>query len=176
MIYEYLTDISKASLAIWLVALLTTATFRYLFTPYLSRKSSFEPVLFFTLVLAGLHVAWEILLGSLFSNQEIKDLVRALWYLGFALSDWALIFAALWAIKRFSLTRHYGTDTILVSYAIMGVLQITRYYDRYILETNALEYVYKNGIPAINTIITFVVVWQSVAICHGLLKSTKEVS
>lgn len=176
MIYEYLTNFSKASLAIWLVALLTTSVFRFLFPNHLIKRSSFEPVLFLTILMACLQICWELLIGSLFGDDSLKDLVASLWYLGFALSDWALILSALLIIKRFSLASCYCTNAILVAYAVMGVIQVARYFDRYILKSDLLSFFYKNGIPAINCIITIVVIWQAISICHGLLKSTKEVS
>lgn len=176
MIYEYLTDFSKASLAIWLVALLTTSFFRFLFPHHFIKRSSFEPVLFLTILMACLQICWELLIGSMFGDNSLKELVAALWYLGFALSDWVLLFVLFWVLKRFSIASCYCTDTILISYAVMGLMQLVRYCDRYILELNSLGFFYKNGIPAINCIITIVVIGQAISICHGLLKSTKEVS
>jgi hypothetical protein len=176
MIYEYLTNFSKASLAIWLVALLVTTSFRYLLSPFIHKRSSFEPALLLAFFMACIQIGWEVLIGTMFSDHSLRELVGALWYLGFASSDWALIFLILWSVKKFSLSKCYCTDTILFAYAFMGIMQISRYCDRYILETDVLGFLYRNGIPAINSIITIVVIGQSVIICRGLLKSAKEVS
>lgn len=159
MIHEYLTSISKMSLAIWLAALIFSFVIKHIsFTT--DSKTSFEPVLLIACVTAVIQICWEIYVGALFGVPELKHEVRALWHFGFAFTNWLMVLSCLFVIRKFDLKSAYTSIAVMSIYAVLGMLQLARYCDRFMLETDVLGYVYRNGIPAANTIITILAIWS----------------
>lgn len=145
-----LTAISEATFLINFMALLYVLSLK-------RERTSFEVILFLSLILTGIHVWYETKLLYLMSVGEYEDLIIHIWYLGFAFSDFVFVGVILAYSKFKELERDVISDSILACFVILGFIQLARYVDRVIIGSDVLGLLYKNSIPAINTIMTILV-------------------
>lgn len=114
------------------------------------RRTAFSFVLLFMCLLGVLHIFWEMYLHSLLEDSGSKEMVRHLWYAGFAISDFIFVMACVWTCNRLCMLRDRSCNLILIAYTIFGFIQMARYFDRVVIGTDLLGGVYSNLIPAIN--------------------------
>lgn len=174
MINEYLTLISKASLAIWLGVLIATITIKYFFIRSTTQRSALEFQLLFLVIMGTLRQAIEYRVGQLFGIDELKHWVRVIWYFSFALTDFTFVIFTVLFIRWQKLKSTYCVNGIFCVVMTLGLLQVARYVDRFVLETDQLGYVVSNGVPAGNTIITMLVVSELVKTIIVSIASRKE--
>lgn len=166
---NYLTEISAGSLAIWLGSLFFVVFLKICVAPGSLKRSSFEYTTFLFSVLSIFHVWIEIGLLGLYAKDFYPLFMAHVWYFAFALTDFMVVALSLYLHRKLSLVRSYSSIMFMVCFSLMGVMQMARYADRMIFETDYLDSVYRNGIPAINSIITIVVVWHAALIIYQLL-------
>lgn len=152
-----LTEIGEAMLAMNIVGLLLILR--------LKRKStSFEVIAFATIFLGLSHLAWEYYLTSLFGIEEYKQFVRIGWYLGFAVTYLFHVIFCAWYCKYKNLIRDRASNTILIAFTLASFLQVARYADRNVFNTEIFQGLYTNGIPTINALCTIAILLHVMAV------------
>jgi len=124
---------------------------------YTRKASAFFYCVLAIIIFTGIQYLLEKELLNLAKNPEYEQLVYNAWYLGFAYADAVFVIAVLYVCKKQSLEIGNITRMILISYVALGVMQIARYFDRIILETNSLGELYSVVVPTINISVTLLV-------------------
>lgn len=109
-------------------------------------------------ILVGLtHFLIENQLQVLGQNPRYEQLVYNLWYLGFASTDALFILLTIYISQKKQLVIDSVSRMLMISYFCLGSMQVARYFDRIIIETDWLGNIYSVVIPTINVGITFIV-------------------
>jgi hypothetical protein len=146
-----LTNIGEALMAVNFVALLLILMLK-------QSRTAFEVIVFATLLLGISHLTLEYQLYQFSKEEGSKEFVRAAWYLGFSSTYLVHIVACAFYCSKKRLIRDRSSSIILIAFLIAAVIQVSRYIDRFVFETDVLGGLYTNGIPAINSICTIVTV------------------
>ncbi|WP_034898897.1 hypothetical protein [Paraglaciecola psychrophila] len=146
-----LTSIGEVLTAINFAALLLILALK-------QKRTAFEVIVFITMLLSIGHLTIEYKLHKMGVNGGDVGFIRAAWYLGFSSTYLIHIVVCTLYCNAKNLVRDKSSTIILISFFIAAILQVLRYIDRLILETNVLGPLYTNGIPAINSICTIVIV------------------
>ncbi|WP_100642979.1 hypothetical protein [Alteromonas facilis] len=122
------------------------------------RVDTFVSLCVGILLLTPSQFLFERYLLELAIEPTNKEMVRNLWYIGFAISD--MVFVAIVAlIAHFQNLKFDFTSKILAfSFLGMAWIQLFRYVDRIVIETDMLGEFYRASIPAINISVTIVIV------------------
>ncbi|MFT6267520.1 MAG: hypothetical protein ACJAVV_000318 [Alphaproteobacteria bacterium] len=97
-------------------------------------------------------------------DPTLQELVRNLWYLGFAYTDAFLVLIVLVTCRKKPLIIDRVTRLILFSYVALGLTQVMRYVDRVIYDTDKLGTIYSIVIPSINISITALICGAAIAV------------
>ena len=156
---EVLTSISEKILVVSFCCLLLV-----LFVN--RRRTAFEAILFLSCLLTAFQVWFEIkVLGMSGDTLQLEY-----WYFGFAITDFFHSVVCVAICKKSKLVMDKGTIALLLGFAAAGILQLARYADRIIFETNILAGVYHSGIPTINTMMMVAVISCTVIACWDSVK------
>ena len=164
---EYLLGFSKYAQFSDIAVLLA-----YLFL--VSRKTAFAIVLLFACVLGVLHIFWEMFLFKLLHINELRPIVASLWYVGFAATDFVYVMLAVSFCNKMNLTRDLICNFILFTYLVLGILQVLRYLDRIIIQTDVLGVLYKNLIPSLNLAVSTAAIFYLIKVVLTYSKERKE--
>lgn len=116
----------------------------------ITRKSSaFLYCAISFILFTGIQFVLEQQLGALAQNPRFEQLVYNAWYLGFAYTDAMFVIAVIYICQRKQFEIDNITRMILISYVVLGSVQVARYFDRIILETNAIGELYSLVVPTI---------------------------
>lgn len=151
---EYLFEINKMSLALELAALFILATIHFLTSGHSRIFIAFPLVAPLMCATSLLHLGIEFASRMLWSSESTLALGSAIWYLGFALTDFLFVVVTVLVCRKYSLKRDSLSVFILIAFFMMGFIQVTRYCDRYIIQTNALGDFYTYSILILNLMTT----------------------
>jgi hypothetical protein len=140
---EYLLSFSKFALLVNVGALL-------IYQLLANKRTAFTVIVATTSILGAIHIGWEILLMSMAEDESKKPLVRNLWYIGFAASDFAVVSLCSSVCKKMKLKLDRICQFIIFTYVAFGFIQLLRYADRIVLKTDVLGWFYSAIIPALN--------------------------
>lgn len=152
---EYLLSFSKFALLVNIGALV-------LYQFIAPKKTAFTIIVFITILLGVMHIGWEILLFKISENETFLPLVKHLWYIGFAASDFIAVSICAIKCKKNNLKLDRVSQFILFTYLAFGFIQLLRYADRIVIKTDILGGVYSSIIPALNLGVV-------VAVCFSLI-------
>jgi hypothetical protein len=137
----------------------------------LPHRTAFVAILLFIIILQLLHMWFEgYLLNILADTLEKKD-VRTLWYMGFAVTDFLFVWVAISYCNLKELLRDKSSNFILLSTCVLGVVQMLRYADRVLINTDVLGDFYSLSIPTLNLGITFAAITYVSYMCGSELLS-----
>jgi hypothetical protein len=117
------------------------------------------------------HLEKELLI--LAQNPQFEQLVYNAWYLGFAYIDAVFVILLIYVCKKQSLPVDNITRMILLSYVTLGCMQIARYVDRIIMESDSLGELYRIVIPTINISVTLLICGHCIYVLIMGLKTKK---
>jgi hypothetical protein len=106
-------------------------------------------------------------------GPEYLDFVIFAWNIGFAAID-CLVIVCIHKLHRVSKTPYcLVTKVIILEYFTYGVMQVVRYIERSVFDTNYLKGMYQSGILAINLATTAMVVIFALIICYFKYQQSK---
>lgn len=147
------------------------ACIAYIF--YTRKSSAFFyctlAVLLFTFI--QFHLEKELLI--LAQNPQFEQVVYNAWYLGFAYIDAVFVILVIYVCRKNALPIGNITRMILLSYVTLGCMQIARYIDRIIMESNTLGELYSIVIPTINISVTLLICGHCIYVLLMGLKNRK---
>lgn len=123
------------------------------------------------LLLTPLHVVYENYLLALSENEDMRTLVRNLWYFGFALTDIMLVAIVIHLTKKEHIKLNLTTKALMASFLLMALIQIAGYVDQVVINTDYLANFYMASIPIINIGVTIIIVSFSAGAFVGSLVS-----
>jgi hypothetical protein len=124
---------------------------------YTRKTTAFFYCLIAIIISTGIQYVLEKELLSLAQNPKFEQVVYNAWYLGFAYADAVFVIAVIYICKKKALRIDNTTRMILISYVTLGAMQVARYFDRIILESNTLGELYSLVVPTINVSVTLLV-------------------
>jgi hypothetical protein len=142
-LYELLDLIQINSLAVVILSLLA-------YFIIIMKRDGFVVVLCASSILSIAHLFYDAALMEMAKDESSRVLVRDLWYLGFAASNFAFVFICYKLLDALSIKPNRVTSFYLNCYVFLGFIQLVRYADRILLETDLLGQAYQLSIPAIN--------------------------
>lgn len=110
------------------------------------RVTAFTYVVGMIILLNLFHQWLRFAISGFFHYEDYLYFVNLAWYLSFALTDLAVIYVCLNYIIKKELLRDRASDFVLFCYLFMALLQIVRFFDRIVIETDMLGFVYSKGI------------------------------
>ena len=117
------------------------------------------------------HLEKELLI--LAQNPNFEQVVYNAWYLGFAYLDAVFVILVIYICRKSALPIDNVTRMILLSYFTLGFMQIARYVDRIIMESNSLGEIYSIVIPTINISVTLLICGHCIYVLLMGLKTRK---
>ena len=135
------------------------------------KRTAFEVIVFATMLLGLGHLAMEYKLHNMGNNGGGIDFIRVAWYLGFSATYLIHVVGCALYCSAKKMVRDKSSSIILLAFFVAAILQLSRYVDRFIFETNLIGPLYTNGIPAINSICTIVIIMYVAAkyLTHGVV-------
>ena len=121
------------------------------------KTTAFFYSLLFVILFTTVHFVLEKQLLTMGHNPIHEQLVYNIWYLGAAYTDALLIILVIYICKKKALAIDTVSRMILLSYFCLGAMQIARYLDRIIIESDILGSLYSIIVPTINVGITLLV-------------------
>jgi hypothetical protein len=143
VLFELLDLIQRYSLCISVVSLLV-------YLVVIAKRDAFVIALSASCVLSIFHQYLDYTLMKMAESEANIEFVRNAWYMSFALSDFMYVFVVYYITDKLNLKQCKVTTFILTSYIVMGFIQLFRYADRILMETDLLGGVYQHMIPTIN--------------------------
>jgi hypothetical protein len=119
------------------------------------QRSAFVSILLLVVVLQLLHMWYEPYLMDNLAKKMSKEDIRTLWYMGFAVTDFLLVYLSVTYCSIKNMVRDKVSNIILINIALLGVIQMVRFADRVLIGTDLLGEIYKIAIPTLNFSITF---------------------
>jgi hypothetical protein len=170
--YEFLYAVGEYLLLLNMVALFISAL-------VFPQRSAFVSILLLVVALQLLHMWYQPYLMNNLAKRLSKEDIRTLWYMGFAVTDFLLVWLAVSYCSIKNMARDKVSNFILGIIAVLGVIQMVRYADRVFIGTDALGGVYKAAIPALNFSVSFMAIayvsyFSGAGVLNFILKRTKE--
>ncbi|NCP63178.1 MAG: hypothetical protein GW836_00765 [Paraglaciecola sp.] len=123
----------------------------------LTRKATeFVFVAFGVVLLDVIHQLMRYELKKYFGCQECLEVVNALWFMGYALTDLILILVLNFIFSKNRMLKDKASQIIIYCYLAMSFIQIATYVERVYTNAEAFTYLYQVIIPIINLGVTFV--------------------
>lgn len=144
--YEILDLMQGASLIIMLVA----------FSVALYRERQTSIVVAAIVVSASyfIHILADLAFSFLFDSQYYNGLVYEIgsraWYLFFALTDFLVVYFIYKGIAKVRLKPSFFCYLVIYAYFTLALVQVSRYCDRFIFESEYLVTLYEFSVPIIN--------------------------
>jgi hypothetical protein len=121
---------------------------------YAKTTSAFFYCLLLVIIFTPIHFYLEKELLILGQIPKYEQFVYNGWYLGFAYTDAMLVILAVYICRKKALFIDSASRMIMISYFCLGVIQVIRYLDRIILESDSLGEIYGILVPTINIGVT----------------------
>ncbi len=148
---DFLNLIGNSALLINLVALV-------IYQFIVQKRTAFSVILMMVCVLDIAHTLYQVQIEKLYNIEAYEDLVSALWYLGFAFTNLIFVYLGIKICTKQRLTTDRVSSFILLSYFFLAIVQLARYADRYIIETDVLAGAYRVAVSTLNVGVTVMVV------------------
>lgn len=142
--YEFLDLVQANGLVVTLVSLLA-------YVICVGKRDGFVIVVGASCFLTLCHFVYDAWVMGLSDGDTDQQLVLILWYLGFAASDFIFVFAAYALLDNFQIPVSKASSFFLNCLLVRGFIQLARYFDRVLVETDYLGYLYSLTIPLVNT-------------------------
>ncbi|MEW9796583.1 hypothetical protein [Alteromonas sp. CYL-A6] len=140
----------------------------------IGRKISDIAILIVALfVLEGIHLGWELVLIPKIESGEDWELVLFLWYFGFAVTDFLMIGAVVKSCRVLRVELSKASKIVLYLHGVMGTLQIIRYLERAITDTDIFADVYSGGIQSMNAVVSALLVLSLIQLYVAERKNKK---
>jgi hypothetical protein len=161
-LYTLLDLIQSNCLAIVLIS-----TLAYLIV--IMKRDGFLVIIIMSCILSALHQFYDAALLSYAQKEENRELVRDLWYLGFASSNFMFVFIFYKVIDKLLIPHSAITCFFINCHVSLGFIQLIRYADRVLLKTDLLGNAYQLAIPAINlSMVIITMIYVSYSITYNL--------
>ncbi len=139
-----------------------------IYTAIVRKLTSFNVLLILLLFLTYLQFYWDVTISKHFGREDISDLITALWYLGFGISDFIFVVLSCFIIRKNHLETNTPIRMIIYSYIALGVVQVITYLERFIFSTKNLYYFYEYAIPTVNASVTVIIfVYTAMTVLNG---------
>ena len=122
------------------------------------RLTAFSFALAGLLVLEFLHQAIRHHIANIVPEAFFDVWGFYIWYLSFALTDFAYVWGVSACVKRMSLSIARATEFLLIAIFTMGLIQVVRMIDRLFIDSQWISILYTKGIPLLNMGISVLVV------------------
>jgi hypothetical protein len=122
------------------------------------------------LIFTSVHFYMEKHLTVMAQDPSLQLLVRNLWYLGFAYTHAFLVLLVLVICRRKALVIDRISKLVLTSCVALALLQIARYIDRVINNTDYLGLIYSVMLPSLNIAITTLICIAAISVYMGANK------
>ncbi|GGW89783.1 hypothetical protein [Alteromonas halophila] len=146
MIFEFI-PVSAFTLMVVLVV----------YSLFAQKVTVFSVVLFVQFFMEMLHQGIELYVGEIDGTLP-AHLINFFWYMSFAVTDILIIFVLFRLIRLFKLRADWLVKAVAGSYAMYALIQLSRYIDRMLLETNILGAFYRAAIINLNNIVVLMLV------------------
>ncbi|WP_100656924.1 hypothetical protein [Alteromonas flava] len=110
------------------------------------------------LLLTPAHYVYEQYLLELAILPENQAFVRNAWYIGFAITDIAFVAIVVLLARKAQLKFDFASKVLAYSFVSLAFIQLFRYVDRIVLETDMLGWFYRTSVPTINSGVTLLIV------------------
>ena len=110
------------------------------------------------LLITPSQYVYELYLLELAIQPENQALVRNIWYIGFAISDMVLVAIVALIARAQKLKFDFASNILAFSFISMAWVQLVRYVDHIMIETDVLGQFYSASIPTIHIMVTIVIV------------------
>lgn len=144
-----------------------------LYTLAVKRITFFSFVLVGLLLIDVLHQGIAIYLRSFLSDERSLSFVFHAWYISFAFTDFLFFLSGLYLAKVFGSDIDRASQFILYTYLALGVIQMLRFAERLFTDVNLMAWLYSEGIPLTNLVVTafvigYVIRVTFVSLRHGV--------
>ncbi len=129
-----------------------------LYTLAVKRITFFSFILIGLLLIDVLHQGIAIYLRSFLSDERSQSFVFHAWYISFAFTDFLFFLCGLYLAKVFNSDIDRASQFVLYTYLALGVIQILRFAERLFTDTNLMAWLYAEGIPLTNLVVTAFVI------------------
>ncbi|WP_018694195.1 hypothetical protein [Algicola sagamiensis] len=107
--------------------------------------------------------------------EHYREVAKHAWYIIFTLIDLIAIYALFKFHKLLGIKVSLSAKFVTSAYMAFSCIQILRFCDRLILETNFMQYVYQVSIPFIGVTMTLVILYNTVMSKLKSVDASKEV-
>lgn len=114
----------------------------------------FSFVLVGVMVIEVLHQGISFYLQSFYGDPSVVEIVFASWYLGYAATDFLFYGLTMHLARTYRFPLDPISNVVMKAFLIMGVMQIVRYVERLITDSDLMGAIYSNSIVLINMIIS----------------------
>jgi hypothetical protein len=104
-------------------------------------------------------------------QEEHREFVRNFWYMFFAFTYFIYVLVVYVITEKIKLKAKLTTSFIITSTITLGFIQLIRYADRILINTDILGKFYEISVPAINLAIVLVIACHSIFTIVKTLKS-----
>jgi hypothetical protein len=122
------------------------------------QRSAFVSILLLAVALQLLHMWYQPYLMDNLAKRLSNQDIRTLWYMGFAVTDFLLVWLAVSYCNIKNMVRDRASNFILINIAVLGCVQMVRYADRVLIGSDVLGAFYKAAIPTLNFSVTFIAI------------------
>jgi len=151
---EILNNLQENQLALVIVSL-----FAYIVV--FNSRNSYVLSVGLYIALCLIHQSYDSYIMSLEGVERIT--AAQMWYFGFAVTDFLYVLLVYKLHDKLKLQANKVSRFMLTGFIVLGFMQIARYIDRIVIDTNHLAELYQISIPAINISVTLLIVYSSVA-------------
>ena len=121
------------------------------------RLTVFSFVLLGLTLLEVIHLGIEHYFWYIYTSYADYSIIYFLWYAGFAATDILFVYFLVRISRTLKVPLDWVSSFVMYVYLILGIVQVARYFDRFIFETNYLVTMYTDGIPIVNMVLSTVV-------------------
>ena len=121
------------------------------------RLTVFSFVLLGLTLLEVIHLGIEHYFWYIYTSYSDYGVIQFLWYAGFAATDILFVYFLVQISRTLKVPLDWVSSFVMYVYLILGIVQVARYFDRFIFETNYLVTMYTDGIPIVNMVLSTVV-------------------
>jgi hypothetical protein len=152
--WDLITGIERISLSLVILALII-----YLLS--VRKVTAFAIIVSSSIVLDFIQQWIRFELKNLFHLTDYLFQINAAWYLGFALTNTIFIVLMIQVFKRVNLLRDTASEFLIICYMFMTALQVFRFLDRIVFDTDLIGFIYKCSITTTNVVVAIVVLLYS---------------
>jgi hypothetical protein len=96
-------------------------------------------------------------LKKLFYLEDYLFEINTAWYLGFSITNTIFIVIVVWCLSRGNLLRDRVSEFVIIAYLFMTALQIIRYLDKTVFDTDLVGFIYRTSITTTNVVLSLVI-------------------